>query len=181
MSGKDKIMPVNEHAGSSSREPAARRPRIPAGYGAAEPGSPPGTTLPWKTVEKWLVEARTYWITTTRPDGRAHAVPLWAVWLDGGLWFSTSAQTATGRNLLANPAALAHPGNGDQVAIVEGTVEGVADRDALAEFAASYERKYDWAMDPDAPPGPIYRLAAARVLSWDADDNLVATMTRWEF
>jgi Pyridoxamine 5'-phosphate oxidase len=132
-------------------------------------------------VEEWLVKARTYWLTTTCPDGRPHAVPLWGVWHDGTLGFSTGAGTATSRNLALNKSALAHPGNGDQVAIIEGAVEGFADRAALAEFVAQYQRKYNWAMDPDAPPGPIYRLAATRVLSWDADVNLVQTMVRWEF
>jgi hypothetical protein len=173
-------MSMDEHA-ASSRRPAARRPLIPVGYGQTDAATPPGTSLPWEVVEEWLVNARSYWLTTTRPDGRPHAVPVWGVWRDGGLDFSTGAETATARNLSANPAALAHPGNGDQVAIVEGTVEGVTDRAVLVEFAEMYQRKYDWAVDPDAPPGPIYRLSAGRVLSWNAEENLVQTMTRWEF
>jgi hypothetical protein len=161
--------------------PTPRRPLIPAGYGQADPATSPETKLPWAVVEEWLVNARTYWLTTTRPDGRPHAVPVWGVWRDGGLCFSTGAETATARNIAANPAALAHPGNGDQVTIIEGTVEGVTDRAALVEFTETYERKYDWPVDPDAPPGPVYRLAAARVLSWNAEESLVGTMTRWEF
>jgi hypothetical protein len=77
--------------------------------------------------------------------------------------------------------ALAHPGDGDRVAIIEGTVEGLPDPAVLGEFAQMYQRKYDWAIDPAAPPGPIYRLTPTRVLSWNADENLVGTMTRWEF
>jgi general stress protein 26 len=173
-------MPDSEHS-ASSRTPAARRPTIPTGYGEPDPQAPPGTSLPWAVVEDWLVNARTYWLTTTRPDGRPHAVPLWAVWLPDGLYFSTGAETATARNLAANPAALAHPGDGDRVAIIEGTVEGLSDPATLGEFAQMYQRKYDWTIDPEAPPGPIYRLTPARVLSWNADENLVGTMTRWEF
>jgi hypothetical protein len=169
-----------EHT-ESPDSPTPGRPVIPAGYGQADPATSLGTKLPWTVVEEWLVNARTYWLTTTRPDGRPHAVPVWGVWRDGGLCFSTGAETATARNVAANPAALAHPGNGDQVAIIEGTVEGVTDRAALVEFAETYERKYDWPVDPDAPPGPVYRLAAARVLSWNAEESLVGTMTRWEF
>jgi len=103
------------------------------------------------------------------------------VWLDGALGFSTGAETATARNLAAHPFALAHPGSGDQVAIIEGAVEGFTDRSALVAFAEVYGRKYEWALDPDTPPGPIYRLVADRVLSWDADVDLVQTMARWTF
>jgi hypothetical protein len=157
------------------------RPRIPDAYGQTGADAPPGTLLTWPTVEDWLVKARTYWLTTTCPDGRPHAVPLWGVWHDGGLGFSTGAETATSRNLASNKHALAHPGNGDQVAIIEGAVEGFTDRAARTDFAEQYQRKYNWPLDPEAPPGPIYRLVAARVLSWDADVNLVQTMARWEF
>lgn len=174
-------MDANSDAASEARLPVPHRPRIPQAYGQARADAPPQSLLTWPAVEEWLVKARTYWLTTTCPDGRPHAVPLWGVWADGALGFSTGAETATARNLASNNSALAHPGNGDQVAIIEGSVEGFADRAELTEFATRYQRKYDWAMDPDAPPGPIYRLVATRVLSWDADVNLVQTMVRWEF
>jgi hypothetical protein len=175
------VTAVSDNAASSQRKPIAHRPRIPAGYGQVRSDTPPGTLLAWSTVEEWLLNARTYWLTTTRPDGRPHAVPLWGVWIGGALGFSTGAETATARNLATNASALAHPGNGDQVAIIEGTVEGFPKGPTLTNFAEQYERKYNWPFDPDAPPGPIFRLVADRVLSWDADADLVQTMARWEF
>jgi hypothetical protein len=174
-------MSVDEHGPLPVRRPVPERPRIPDAYGRGRPDEPPGTRLLWATVEDRLVKARAYWLTTTRPDGRPHAVPVWGLWHGGYLYFSTGAETVTARNLAANPAALAHLGNGDQVTIIEGAVEGFTDRPGVVEFAARYERKYDWPIDPDAPPGPIQRLVAAQVLSWDADDNLVETMTRWRY
>jgi hypothetical protein len=172
---------VSDNAASSHRKPIPHRPRIPDGYGRTRSDTPPGTLLAWPTVEEWLLNARTYWLTTTCPDGRPHAVPLWGVWIGGALGFSTGAETATARNLATNTSALAHPGNGDQVAIIEGTVEGFPKGPTLTDFAEQYERKYNWAFDPDTPPGPIFRLVADRVLSWDADADLVQTMARWEF
>jgi hypothetical protein len=174
-------MSMDKHAESSVHLPVAHRARIPAGYAETAPTAPPQTRLPWATVENWLVGARTYWVTTTRPDGRAHAVPLWGIWRDGALYFSTGAGTATAGNLAVNQAAIAHPGNGDQVAIIEGVADRVTDHGVLDDFAADYLTKYHWTVDPAAPPGPIYRLTATRVISWDADDSLVETMTRWEF
>jgi hypothetical protein len=174
-------MTESGYTASQKREPVPGRPRVPDGYGQVDPQSPAAERLPWATVEEWLVNARTYWLTTAGPTGRPHAVPVWGVWRDGCLAFSTGAETATARNLAANPVALAHPGDGDRVAIIEGTVEGFTDRSALAAFATEYRRKYDWTIDIDAPPGPIFRLVASRVLSWDADADLVGTMVRWTF
>src|SRR5262245_59784797 len=109
---------------SRPREPFPQRPRVPDAYGQADPRSPAADRLPWATVEEWLVKARTYWLTTASRTGRPHAVPLWGVWRDGTLAFSTGADTTTARNIAGNPAALAHPGDGERVAIIEGTVKG---------------------------------------------------------
>jgi hypothetical protein len=172
---------VSDNAASFARQPIPRRPRIPDAYGKTRSDAPPGALLGWATVEEWLLTARTYWLTTTGPNGRPHAVPLWGVWIGHALGFSTGAETTTARNLATNTWALAHPGNGEQVAIIEGTVEGFPPGLALTDFAERYRRKYDWAFDPDAPPGPIFRLVADRVLSWNAEADLVQTMARWEF
>ncbi|UQT57067.1 pyridoxamine 5'-phosphate oxidase family protein [Streptomyces durmitorensis] len=46
----------------------------------------PGELLPWAWAAQRLTAARTYWIATTRPDGRPHTRPVWGVWLEDGLW-----------------------------------------------------------------------------------------------
>ena len=38
--------------------------------------------IPWKQVELRLRCNRTIWISSTRPDGRPHSVPVW-FWWDG--------------------------------------------------------------------------------------------------
>ena len=58
----------------------------PVLYGAP---APPGELLLWSWAEQRLVDARNYWIATTRPDGRPHCRPVWGVWLPDGFWFST--------------------------------------------------------------------------------------------
>ena len=40
--------------------------------------APPGELL-WSRAEQRLVAARTYWIATTRPDGRPHCRPVGGV------------------------------------------------------------------------------------------------------
>jgi hypothetical protein len=49
-----------------------------------------------------LTVARTYWISTTRPDGRPHAIPVWGVWVDGTLYHGGGDDTRRARKLDAN-------------------------------------------------------------------------------
>jgi hypothetical protein len=47
------------------------------------------TPIPWTEGRERLEGAEVYWISTVRPDGRAHVTPLLSVWLDGALYFCT--------------------------------------------------------------------------------------------
>jgi hypothetical protein len=58
-----------------SKGPKASRPYMP-GYGILDAKSGSGL-LPWSVAVERLTEARNYWIATTRPDGRPHAMPVW--------------------------------------------------------------------------------------------------------
>jgi len=40
----------------------------------------------WRRARQELEEARLYWLSTVRPDGRPHVTPLISVWLDGALY-----------------------------------------------------------------------------------------------
>ena len=87
-----------------------------------------------------LRAAMTYWIATTRPDGRPHSMPVWGVWVDGALWFGTGGQKI--RNLAHQPWAVAHLESGEDVAIVEGPVERLPFDEAPSAVAAAYGAKY---------------------------------------
>jgi general stress protein 26 len=155
----------------------AARASLPAGYGSAT--SVPGERLPWARVEEWLVAARNYWVCTTRPDGRPHAKPVWGVWLDGALLFSTSPESVTARNLATGSQLAVHLESGDQVATFEGTPEPVRDPELLDRFVRAYDAKYGWRMDVSDPNMPVFSLRAESVLAWDAGDSLAETATRW--
>jgi hypothetical protein len=157
--------------------PAASRASLPAGYGSAS--SAPGERLPWERVAEWLVASRNYWLCTTRPGGRPHAKPVWGVWLDGALLFSTSPESVTARNIAAGSPLVVHLESGDRVAIFEGVPEPVRDSALLERFAEVYEKKYNWRMDVGDPDTPILILRPDSVLAWDAGDSFVETATRW--
>jgi hypothetical protein len=81
---------------------------MPASYGIGRGGSTPGELLPWARVVEWLEAGRNYWVCTTRPNGRPHAKPVWGLWMDGALLFSTDPNSVTDRNLAAGSALTAH-------------------------------------------------------------------------
>ena len=46
-----------------------------SGYGVEEGGE----LLPWAWALERLTRSHDYWVATSRPDGRPHVMPVWAV------------------------------------------------------------------------------------------------------
>lgn len=149
-------------------------------YGSLEPEPMPAQRLAWTTARQWLDEARYYWIATTRPDGRPHTVPVWAVWLDERLWFAMSPDTATSRNLAHSAYAVVHPDGAADVVIVEGPVRRQAAGDVQPAVVDAYEVKYGWKLDPADPGMPFHALTPQLAFGWLATD-VRQTASRWAF
>lgn len=164
-------------------DPRPERPGV-RGYGI--PDSEDGL-LPWSWAQDHLERAITYWIATTRPDGRPHSVPTWAVWLDGRLWLEGGLGTRHARNLAANPNAVATIHVDDDSAVI---VEGVAELrlDPAPDLAARLVEAFGkyrhtrWAYEADSANwrtgsgGGLWAISPSVVLGWSRfpDDA-----TRW--
>src|SRR5690606_35070518 len=126
----------------SRTEPAAAPGSISPRYQGRDPETVHRPSLlPWSAAEHRLRAARTYWVVTTGADGWPHPRPLWGLWEDGALSFSVLRSTRIARNLDASPKAAIHLEDGEDVLIVDGTVEEVG----LESMPALYEawgRKY---------------------------------------
>lgn len=123
-------------------EPRAERPHLPDGYGL--PATDDGL-MPWGRVDERLREARVYWIGTASRDGAPAVRPVDGLWVDGVLYVGGSPETRWVRNLVANPRVSVHLDDGFDVAILEGTVEGLpggVDADLAGRLAAESRRKY---------------------------------------
>ena len=59
--------------------------------------------MPWSWAEERLKSSRNYWLVSTWPDGRPHAMPVWGMWHEDEFWFSSSKPSRKARNLIANP------------------------------------------------------------------------------
>jgi PPOX class probable F420-dependent enzyme len=161
------------------REPRPSAPRIPASYGVPRDGSG-SERLPWSWAVERLAAARNYWICTTRPDGHPHAVPVWGLWLEDAVWFSTARDSQKGRNLARNPALTIHLESGDETVILEGDAEEVRDRESLEPFADAYDAKYDYRPDASGDGAPVYMLRPRVALTW-LERDYPRTATRWVF
>ena len=147
------------------------------------PGPPQGVLLRSRAVAR-LRASMNYWLSTTRPDGRPHAAPVWGVWLDDALWFGTAGQKV--KNLKAMPYAVVHLESGDDVAIIEGRVDRVSDPAALGRVADAYRAKYvdgesGEPFELQRGPEPIdcmYRLTPERGWAW-LEGAFASANTRW--
>jgi hypothetical protein len=156
----------------------AARPRATPGYGI--PSEPPDSSLlPWPTVEGWLKASRSYWVCTTRANGKPHAIPVWAVWLDSSVCFSTDPASLKARNFTARPDVVVHLESGDDVCIVEGRVETIP-VDLLDRFIQAYESKYTFRIEPGNADFGLYRVRPRVVLAW-LEKDFPATASRWTF
>jgi hypothetical protein len=156
-------------------EPRASRPRFP-GYGIAEEED---GLIPWSWASERLEASRNYWISSTRPDGRPHAMPVWGVWLDETFYFGTGVRSQKARNLAANPAVVVHLESGDDVVVLEGAVEVVEGEEPAEPVNRAYERKYGWRAEP-GDPAPLYRLLPRRAFAWTEKDY-PRSATRFDF
>ncbi len=156
--------------------PKVSRPHM-QGYGVDQNEN--GSFLPWEWVSERMLVGHNYWLGSTRPDGRPHAMPVWGVWLDKVFYFSTGRQSRKGLNLAANPQVVVHLESGDEVVVFEGMVEEFSDPAFFERFAEVYEAKYNFKPGAD-PQNAYYRLNPRVVLAWKEND-FVNSATRWEF
>jgi nitroimidazol reductase NimA-like FMN-containing flavoprotein (pyridoxamine 5'-phosphate oxidase superfamily) len=158
-------------------EPIADRPNMPEGYLGAAP-------LPWSWAEDQLADARNYWVSTIATNGRAHVRPVWGVWLDDTVQFSTGGRHT--ENMARDPRVTVNLESGDECVIVEGLAESTTDVAARQAFIEVYEPKYDWPMTLDFVD-VLYIVRPKLVLGWIAHDIAPqatlfgATATRWRF
>lgn len=146
---------------------------MPAGYGIATGDE---GTLPWSWVVEQVTVSRNYWICTTRPDGRPHAMPVWGLWLDDAVVFSTDPESLKARNFLARPDVVVHLESGDEMVVIEGRVETL-DRSLVEAFVDAYDAKYDYRPTAEQTT-TVYVVRPQRVLAWREQD-FPTTATRF--
>ena len=162
------------------RTPKASRPDFAPGYGV--PKTAQGLK-PWSWVTERFTTSRNYWIGSTRPDGAPHVAPVWGLWLDGAFYFSTDRKSRKGMNLAQNPRVVVHLESGDEVCILEGTVEEVRGKAALKKVVEAYAKKYDMNVQDFSKlseSSVMYVVRPLVAFAW-LESDYVGSATRWTF
>jgi nitroimidazol reductase NimA-like FMN-containing flavoprotein (pyridoxamine 5'-phosphate oxidase superfamily) len=158
-----------------TKTPQAERPEIP-NYGIPE--STKGL-LSWSWAEQRLKTSHNYWLITTYPDGRPHAMPIWGIWIDGAFYFSTDRQSRKARNLARNPRCIVCNERAEEAVIVHGKAEELQDMELVRELGKPYHRKYKpWKLDPAL--GAIFAVRPTLALGM-YEKKFDTSATRWKF
>jgi pyridoxamine 5'-phosphate oxidase-like protein len=121
-------------------EPIAELLGFPEEYGRS------ATKLDWAAVRAELERAERYWISTTRPDGRPHVVPVDGIWMEDLWYYGGSEKTVHHRAVSANPNVVIHLEDAMRAVIVEGEVRVTKPSASVATRLASVSReKYGYA------------------------------------
>ena len=157
--------------------PRADRPTMDRSY--AVPSGRRGL-LAWHWARRRLVAAHNYWMSTTGPGGRPHAMPVWGLWLDEAFVFSTARRSRKARNLARDSRLVVHLESGDQTVILEGRATVATDPSLLERYVAAYERKYRYRPDPADRKQVTYTVRPLKALAWRERD-FPQSATRWHF
>jgi nitroimidazol reductase NimA-like FMN-containing flavoprotein (pyridoxamine 5'-phosphate oxidase superfamily) len=146
----------------------------------------------WEAARTLLERAEIFWISTVRPDGRPHATPLIAIWLDDALYFCTGPTERKARNLHTNRHVALTTGcnridEGLDV-VVEGDALRVHDDSKLQRVADEYVSKYgsDWrftvrdgAFEHEGGTALVFEVSPRSVFGFRKGDEF--SQTRWRF
>ncbi|MDQ3929720.1 MAG: pyridoxamine 5'-phosphate oxidase family protein [Chloroflexota bacterium] len=157
-------------------------------------GDEDATAISWSEVRERLATDNTYWLTTVRPDGRPHVVPVGALWLDGAMYFTTGQGTVKGANLAHNRhCAIAVANRGFDI-VIHGEAEPVKDNAKLQRVAQAYAAQgwpataSDGALDapysaPTTGPAPydVYEVKPKVVFAFGTTEETATHPTRYRF
>jgi Pyridoxamine 5'-phosphate oxidase len=146
------------------------------------------TVKPWSRARECLESAPKVWLSTVRPDGRPHVMPVLVVWVDAPR-FTTRPTSRKGRNLAGNDHCVISVAGEDLDLVVEGSAIRTEEQDELLRVAAGFRSKYGWELAvrdgrvhddslPGSPEYGFYEVAPVRAFGYGADG---LTATRWRF
>ncbi|GAA4878413.1 pyridoxamine 5'-phosphate oxidase family protein [Kitasatospora terrestris] len=162
-------------------EPMAGRPYMP-GYGI-RPAAEGSGLLSWSWARRQLTDSHEYWVATTRPDGRPHLMPVWGVWLEDALWFSSGLRSRKARNLAEQPMCAVATDNALDPVVVEGHAEIVTGLADIGLFLDTLNAKYRTAYRIDfLDPGvnATVRVDPVQAIGLVQRD-FTGSPTRWRF
>lgn len=152
------------------------------GYGIRGPDEGSGL-LPWSWAAERLGSARNYWVTSVWPDGRPHSMPVWGMWDDRTLWFTSGVRSRKVKNLRADPRCVLTTEDAGDPVIIEGTAEICSDPVTIRRVLDLMNEKYRTDIEPAFLDPEINATIAVRpgqVIGMRHGD-FTGSPTRWTF
>lgn len=159
----------------------SQRPYMP-GYGILGPDQGSGL-LPWSWAEERLAVSHNYWVATVSPGEHPHQMPVWGVWHETCVWFSSSSDSRRARNLARRPTCSVATDDAFEPVVVEGLAERVTDPSAIVGFAELVDAKYSTDYGPgfyDPEVNSTFRVPPVVVFGLSVED-FIGSPTRWTF
>lgn len=150
-------------------------------------------TLDWVEAQQRLNEDRWCWLSTVRPDGAPHVMPVLAVWADSAVFVSSNDAARKSRNMAADGRCVVTTDASETHLVVEGHAVRTREHADLERASRAFEEVYGWptwiqgdTLDADygaptsgGPPYGVYRITPTKAFAFPADGMFVPT--RWRF
>ena len=152
------------------------------GYEIQAPGDGSGL-LAWEWAEQRLNDSEHYWLSTVRPDGRPHAMPIWGVWDSGSLWFSTGVWSRKARNLYYEQRCTVTTEDAADPVVVEGVVTITKLPAVIERFVEKLNEKYGTDYEVDFQ-NPLINATIRVRPTWAfavSQDDFTGSATCWTF
>lgn len=98
----------------------------------------------WETATERFAEGGWFWLSTVRPDGRPHTMPVFAAWAHPVFYVASKDGARKSRNLYQNDACVITKDAGAMHIVVEGTARHVWDEGTLARASRAFADVYEW-------------------------------------
>jgi general stress protein 26 len=125
-----------------------------------------------------------YWVSTSRPgDGGPHAMPVWGMWDDSELWFTSGVRSRKALNLVADPRCVVTTEDAANPVIIEGTARVVTDPASLRRVIDLMNEKYSTDIEDsflDPAVNATFSVRPQRVIGMVHGD-FTGSPTRWTF
>lgn len=144
-------------------DPTAELLDLPDAYGKVS------STLDWVGVRERLEKAESFWLATTRADGRPHVIPIDGLWIDDIWYFGGAPETVHQRTVKENPNLVMHLEDPMRAVIVEGVAEWLTpSAEDARRLAEANKAKYGYPTSPSQYSKGVWGLRPKRVLAWNS-------------
>ncbi len=120
----------------------------------------------WRAIEARLGRESTIWVATVRYDGRPHLAPVWFIWFENKIYFTTGSETQKFANLYHNQRIVLSLPDTANVIIIEGEAH-VAQRDKIDTLGDYFFHKYEWDFRyDDSADWRLIEITPHKILTW---------------